>query len=542
MTAKNDFIPQGVEKYVVLNSKGQLITVSEKQFATGKYTLVGYIDDKGEMVEVLETQSAQTIDFTSDDVDESNSLDSNLLPDDVGDIIAAIEQGNDPTQFEDIAPAAGGSLSSSIAGAATVEFNNPEADVSTFFETGAQGTPTLSQTEQLDTDLTANASPLSFADIIELSEDDNISTNVPTAVDDDGSISSYQLVDDVNKGILTFNPDGSYSFDTNGEFDSLAEGESETQIFSYISIDDQGAPSDPVTITIVVNGVNDAANIGGVDSGEVVEDESAPFLIETGQLTISDIDGSNEAQFNPNSVTPSQGTLGTLTISDSGQWNYQVDNNLVQYLDEGETKLETFTVQSIDGTQHTVNVTIIGVNDSAVIGGTGVDGVDTGQVVEDESTPLLLESGTLTISDADGSDQESFRVDSVIAEPDVLGSLTIDANGNWNYQVDNSLVQYLDEGETKLETFTVQSEDGTQHTITVTIVGVNDTAAIEGVDTGLVVEDESTPLLLESGTLTISDADGSDQESFRVDSVVSEPDALGSLTIDANGNWNYQVD
>ncbi|MGR5235303.1 VCBS domain-containing protein, partial [Vibrio rotiferianus] len=109
----------------------------------------------------------------------------------------------------------------------------------------------------------------------------------------------------------------------------------------------------------------------------------------------------------------------------------------------------------------------------------------------DESTPLLLESGTLTISDADGSDQESFRIDSVVAEPDVLGSLTIDANGNWNYQVDNDLVQYLDEGETKLEAFTVQSEDGTQHTITVTIVGVNDSAVIGGVDTGLVVEDES---------------------------------------------------
>ncbi|CAH1533086.1 conserved hypothetical protein [Vibrio rotiferianus] len=536
MTAKNDFIPQGVEKFVVLNSKGQIITVSEKQFATGNYTLVGYIDDKGEMVEVLETQSAQTIGYTLDDVDESSSLDSNLLPDDVGDIIAAIEQGNDPTQFEDIAPAAGGSLSSSIAGAATVEFNNPEADVSTFFETGAQGTPTLSQTELLDTDLTANASPLSFSDIIELAEDDNISANVPTAIDDDGSISSYQLVDDVNKGILTFNPDGSYSFDTNGEFDSLAEGESETQIFSYISIDDQGAPSDPVTITIVVNGVNDAANIGGVDSGEVVEDESAPFLIETGQLTITDTDGSNEAQFNPNSVTSSQGTLGTLTISDSGQWNYQVDNNLVQYLDEGETKLETFTVQSIDGTQHTITVTIVGVNDTAVI-----EGVDTGLVVEDESTPLLLESGTLTISDADGSDQESFRVDSVVAEPDVLGSLTIDANGNWNYQVDNSLVQYLDEGETKLETFTVQSEDGTQHTITITIVGVNDSAVIAGVDTGTVTEDQSDPLLSDSGTLTIVDSDGSAQEGFDPNNIIPDQNALGTLSIDANGNWNYNV-
>ncbi|MEF1338594.1 VCBS domain-containing protein, partial [Vibrio rotiferianus] len=124
----------------------------------------------------------------------------------------------------------------------------------------------------------------------------------------------------------------------------------------------------------------------------------------------------------------------------------------------------------------------------------------------------------------------------------VLGSLSINELGDWQYQVDNALVQYLGEGETKIEQFTVQTDDGTEQTITITITGINDTAVIEGVDTGQVVEDESTPLLLESGTLTISDADGSDQESFRVDSVVAEPDVLGSLTIDANGNWNYQVD
>ncbi|UCP15597.1 VCBS domain-containing protein [Aeromonas media] len=41
----------------------------------------------------------------------------------------------------------------------------------------------------------------------------------------------------------------------------------------------------------------------------------------------------------------------------------------MQYLGEGETKVETFTVQSVDGTEHTVTITITGVNDAAVITG-----------------------------------------------------------------------------------------------------------------------------------------------------------------------------
>ncbi|MER0107121.1 VCBS domain-containing protein [Aeromonas dhakensis] len=78
---------------------------------------------------------------------------------------------------------------------------------------------------------------------------------------------------------------------------------------------------------------------------------------------------------------PSAGALGSLSITEGGTWTYNVDNSKVQYLGEGETKVETFVVESVDGTTHTVTITITGVNDSAVIGG-----VDSGNVVEDETT------------------------------------------------------------------------------------------------------------------------------------------------------------
>ncbi|MER0107155.1 VCBS domain-containing protein [Aeromonas dhakensis] len=39
-------------------------------------------------------------------------------------------------------------------------------------------------------------------------------------------------------------------------------------------------------------------------------------------------------------------------MTEGGTWTYNVDNSKVQYLGEGETKVETFVVESVDGTTH----------------------------------------------------------------------------------------------------------------------------------------------------------------------------------------------
>ncbi|MGY3945706.1 VCBS domain-containing protein, partial [Aeromonas tecta] len=88
-----------------------------------------------------------------------------------------------------------------------------------------------------------------------------------------------------------------------------------------------------------------------------------------------------------------------------------------------------------------------------------------------------------------------------------LGSLSITEGGAWTYNVANAAVQYLKEGETKVETFTVQSADGTTHTVTITITGTNDLPTIAGDDLGAVTEDAANPTLTDSGVLTVTDAD-----------------------------------
>ncbi|POV84865.1 VCBS domain-containing protein, partial [Aeromonas sp. ASNIH6] len=334
-------------------------------------------------------------------------------------------------------------------------------------------------------------------------------------------------------GSLTIDADGNWTYNVaNGDVQYLGEGETKVETFTVASVD-----GTTHTVTITITGVNDAAVITGSDTGAVTEDETNPTLTETGTLSVTDVDGADEAKFQAGNGTPSAGALGSLSITEGGAWTYNVDNSKVQYLGEGETKVETFVVKSVDGTEHTVTITITGVNDAAVITGT-----DTGGVVEDETNPLLTETGTLSVTDVDGADVPKFLVRNGTPSAGALGSLAITEGGAWTYNVDNSKVQYLGEGETKVETFVVKSVDGTEHTVTITITGVNDAAVITGSDTGAVTEDETNPLLTETGTLSVTDVDGADEAKFQAGNGTPSAGALGSLTIDADGNWTYNVD
>ncbi|MFM1682623.1 retention module-containing protein, partial [Aeromonas salmonicida] len=129
--------------------------------------------------------------------------------------------------------------------------------------------------------------------------------------------------------------------------------------FEYTITD--GLHSSTGGVTGTVTPINDAAIIAGADTGGVTEDETNPTLTETGSLTVTDVDGADEAKFVAGNGTPSADALGSLTITEGGEWTYNVANGDVQYLGKGETKVETFVVKSLDGTEHTVTITITGV-------------------------------------------------------------------------------------------------------------------------------------------------------------------------------------
>ncbi|CAK1705644.1 hypothetical protein VCRA2110O135_100124 [Vibrio crassostreae] len=319
-------------------------------------------------------------------------------------------------------------------------------------------------------------------------------------------------------GTLHLTGSGSWTYDldnTNPTVQALGKGATATDTITVHSADGTAHQ-----VTITVNGTNDAAVIGGTNTGAVTEESQ---LHTSGTLTVTDVD-TGEAHF---SNTDIAGSLGTLHLTDSGSWTYDLDNTnpTVQALGKGATATDTITVHSADGTAHQVTITVNGTNDAAVIGGT-----NTGAVTEESQ---LHTSGTLTVTDVDTGEAHFSNID--IAGS--FGTLHLTDTGSWTYDLDNTnpTVQALGKGSTATDTITVHSADGTPHQVTITVNGTNDAAIIGGTNSGTVTEESQFKV---SGTLTVTDVDTGEAHFSNTDIAGN----LGTLHLTESGSWTYDLD
>ena len=300
-----------------------------------------------------------------------------------------------------------------------------------------------------------NDAPVAQAGSATTGENTVLNSQVPAASDVDGTIAGYQLTTDVGtgNGTLTFNPNGSYTFDPGQDFDSLPAGVSRDVTFTYQAQDDSGALSAPQTITITVTGSNDAAVITGAQVS--INETNAP-ITTGGQLTITDVD--SPATFIEQ--TNVAGQYGHFSLAADGTWSYTADSAYNQ-LNVGQSLTDTFTVTSADGTTSSVSVTIDGTNDAAVITGA--------QVSINETNAPISTGGQLTVTDVDSP--ATFVEQTNVAGQ--YGHFSLAADGTWSYTADSAYNE-LKLNETLTDTFNVQSADGTQSSVTVNIVGSND--------------------------------------------------------------------
>ncbi len=317
----------------------------------------------------------------------------------------------------------------------------------------------------------------------------------------------------------------------NADVQSLGEGKMLIDSFSVTTIDGSTKRLDFIT-----TGVNDAAVIGDPTNSSLTEDINVGdegTLIASGRLSIQDIDD-GEAIFST-SVTPSTGNLGALALSSDGSYVYSVLNSNVQYLGEGQEKIDSFTIQSIDGTTKTISFTITGTNDLVTIGDATITNVTEDLNVKDG---YLSVAGTIPITDVDKDDVISVSVNS---SPETLGSLNLTGDGSYVYTVRNEDVQYLKSGEHKVDTFTISSADGVSKEISFTIDGANDMAIIGNPSAGSVTEDSGLvgQNLVAQGTISITDPDHGDA-GFST-TVLPVGSTLGTLTLLQNGSYTYAV-
>lgn len=113
--------------------------------------------------------------------------------------------------------------------------------------------------------------------------------------------------------------------------------------------------------TPVAPGSNQPALITGTDTGSVTENndpDNNNLLEVSGKLNITDGD-TGEAAF---TGSTEHGNYGNLTIDTAGNWSYAANNSqqTIQTLTNRDSLKENLTISSIDGTAHTIVITIFG--------------------------------------------------------------------------------------------------------------------------------------------------------------------------------------
>ena len=347
--------------------------------------------------------------------------------------------------------------------------------------------------------------------------------------DPDGDTLSVIAVGNALHGTVTMDEDGHIEFTPEADFSGQAT-------FTYTISDGHGGTSE-ATVTLNIAPVQNAPDAGDV-SLTMAEDGS--LLITEAQIlaNVSDADTDSEDL----SVTSLSVNGGDLTNNGDGTWTFTPAEDFNGELDLTYTVSDGQNVSTGSGT-----ITVTPTADPAE-----VSGDITGTATEDTATTV---TGTLVVDDPDAG--EAFFVEETLSGEGHYGTLTIDADGEWTYTVDNGTeaVQSLGVGSSLTDEFTVTTADGTKQTLTLTINGDND--APEAADDHLTVTVNDSPAGAgETISLTIpqvTDANSlisSWQESgvtvaghrgtVTDDKVTVTSDDV-TLTVDATNNWNSQI-
>ncbi|WP_372378953.1 VCBS domain-containing protein [Vibrio natriegens] len=351
---------------------------------------------------------------------------------------------------------------------------------------------------------------------VSVDEDGQKASGQLIATDPDvGDTLSYSIASPVSG--LTFNPDGSWVFDpTDAAYQSLPAGQSQTLTIP-ITVTDAAGATDVQNLVITVNGTNDGAVISG--AGAQLKEDSAVSasgeLQASGQLTIQDVD-SGEAAFTPITDVTSDSGYGHFSLSTDGQWQYHADNNqpAIQQLAAGEPLTDSITVTSVDGTPHTISVTIEGTNDAPIVAHT----ITSQQVDEDSALQFTLPSDTF--GDIDHGDTLTLSTGSLPTW------LHFDAaTGTFSGTPTNS-----DVGSTSV-TVTATDDHGAQVSTTfdLTVNNVNDAPTLTPIASVSVDEDGQQA----SGQLIATDPDVGDTLSYSIANPVS------GLTFNPDGSWVF---
>ena len=364
--------------------------------------------------------------------------------------------------------------------------------------TQADGTDTLIHIERLMfadalIDLTQNNAPIAYDDAASIDEDVGIySSGSASVLDNDfdwegDSLSVIAGSFNGTFGTLTISADGTYSYTPYASTQSLAQGAVVEDSFSYTVSD--GSLTDTGTLTVTIAGVNDAP-VAVADSDTTGENAAVTIDVLAND---SDVDDGATLTVTGASVGAGQGSVAV--VGNQVEFDPGAD---FDYLAVGESTdvVIGYTIEDEHGASagSTVTVTVTGTNDAPTIDAGGTDA--TGSVTElpnndpDENAFTHTDGGTIAFEDLDLTDTHSagftaqgggyvgtFALDPVNQAGDSVG---------WSFSVEDADIDFLEEGETLVQTYTVEIDDGNGGTatqdVTVTITGTADNVPPDGIN------------------------------------------------------------
>ncbi|MDV2379736.1 Ig-like domain-containing protein, partial [Vibrio cholerae] len=342
------------------------------------------------------------------------------ITDDIEQILAALEEGADPTALDDIAPAAGGLQGSSITGSASIERDGAETIASTQFDTSGFEAIGLSRTQSLSllNLLQAPNAPVLPEEptvilVITVDAPDNTNDTTPTITGTTNAVpgSTVTLVVTDANGTqqtltATVQPDGGYSVDVTPP---LAEGSYQVT----------------ASVTDPAGNTGTASDKGSVDVTAPVITVDAPDNTNDTTPTITGTTDAPAGSIVTLLVTDTDGNEQTLTATVQPDGSYSVD--VTTPLAEGNYKVDASVTDTAGNTgtasdKGSVDVTAPVITVDAPDNTNDTTPTITGKTDAAEGSTVII-----VVTDAKGDKQELI--------------VTVDKDGNYSVDVTTPLAE-----------------------------------------------------------------------------------------------------
>ncbi|AQR74218.1 S-layer family protein [Sphingomonas sp. LM7] len=338
-------------------------------------------------------------------------------------------------------------------------------------------------------------------------------------------------------------------FSPGGDFDHLAVGATQVVTVSYAITDQFGATA-ASTIVITVTGTNDGP-VANPDAATTGENAGVAF-----NVLANDTDADDGAVLTVTGASAPAGQGSASVVANQVQFAPGSD---FDYLAVGESTVVTvnYAIADQNGatSASTIAITVTGTNDAPTIDAGGTDA--TGAVTElpngdpNENAFTHQDSGTIAFDDLDLSDTHSASF--VPQGPGYLGTFSLDPvnqagdNVGWDFAVDDSAIDFLEEGETLTQTYTVTIDDGhggtTTQDVTVTITGEADNLPPDAVDDAYAVTGNVTLTVDANDGVLANDTDDGGVGTGPGQASVTGFDATsangGTVTVNPDGSFSY---